>query len=207
MKIEAIFWDFDGVILSSHAIREYGFKIALKKYPPNQVEQLMEYHRANNGWSRYVKFGYFFEKIRKESFTKNNVNKLASIYSKAVKSLLINKSLLIKESMSFIKKKSSFYRMYIASGSDNEELNQVCKGLGIDEYFHSIHGSPEPKTKILKRLLIEHHHESSKCLMIGDAVNDYDAAMDNNMLFLGFNNPEVEKLSTIDFKLDKLLEM
>ena len=105
MKIEAIFWDFDGVILSSHAIREYGFKIALKKYPADQVNALMEYHRANNGWSRYVKFRYFFEEIRKEPFTKDSVNKLASIYSKAVKSLLIDKSLLIKESMHFIKKK------------------------------------------------------------------------------------------------------
>ena len=40
--------------------------------------------------------------------------------------------------------------------------------------------------------------------MIGDARNDYDAAIDNNMPFLGFNNPEVEKLSTVNFTLSTL---
>lgn len=204
MKIDTIFWDFDGVILSSHEIRELGFKVALEKYPQEQVDALMRYHRENGGWSRYVKFTYFFEEIRKESFTQEDVNQLAMAYSKAVKSLLIDQSLLIDESMRFIIEKGKNYRMYVASGSDGKELNEVCKGLGIANHFHSIHGSPEPKTAILKRIIEEQNHQPSNCLMIGDARNDYDAAMNNNMPFLGFNNPEVEKLSTVNFTLSTL---
>ena len=49
MKIDTIFWDFDGVILSSHEIRELGFKVALEKYPQEQVNTLMRYHRENGG--------------------------------------------------------------------------------------------------------------------------------------------------------------
>jgi len=30
MKIKTIFWDFDGVIVASHSIREMGFKVALQ---------------------------------------------------------------------------------------------------------------------------------------------------------------------------------
>lgn len=204
MKIDAIFWDFDGVILSSHEIRELGFKVALEKYPQEQVDALMRYHRENGGWSRYVKFTYFFEEIRKESYTEEDVNQLAMAYSKAVKSLLIDRSLLINESMRFIEEKGGNYRMYVASGSDGKELNEVCKELGIANHFHSIHGSPEPKTAILKRIIKEQNHRPSNCLMIGDARNDYDAAVDNNILFLGFNNPEVEKLSTVNFNLSSL---
>ena len=125
-------------------------------------------------------------------------------YSKAVKSLLIDQSLLIDESMRFIIEKGKNYRMYVASGSDGKELNEVCKGLGIANHFHSIHGSPEQKTAILKRIIEEQNHQPSNCLMIGDARNDYDAAIDNNMPFLGFNNPEVEKLSTVNFTLSTL---
>ena len=201
MKIDTIFWDFDGVILSSHEIRELGFKVVLEKYPQQQVDALMQYHRENGGWSRYVKFTHFFEVIRKESFTQEDVNQLAMAYSKAVKSLLIDQSLLIEESMRFIIEKGKNYRMYVASGSDGKELNEVCEGLGIANHFHSIHGSPEPKTAILKRIIEEQNHHPSNCLMIGDARNDYDAAIDNNMPFLGFNNPEVEKLSTVNFTL------
>ena len=32
-----------------------------------------------------------------------------------------------------------------------------------------------------------------------DAKNDYDAAVENNIPFLGFNNPEIEQLTNIDF--------
>ena len=81
MKIKIIFWDFDGVIISSLKIREMGFRAVLKNYPKNQIESLIKYHRENSGWSRYVKFEYFFKKIRKERFTKNDILKLAKSYS------------------------------------------------------------------------------------------------------------------------------
>lgn len=204
MKIKTIFWDFDGVILASHPIREMGFKIALQQYPEKEVEALLAYHRENGGWSRYVKFAYFFEKIRKEPYGEEDILHLASAYSNAVKSLLINKDLLIEESISFILNKGKKYRMYIASGSDGKELNEVCQGLGISAYFHSIHGSPEKKSAILNRILKEHQHDPSSCLMIGDAKNDYDAAVENNIPFLGFNNPEIEQLTNIDFTLSDL---
>ena len=204
MKIKTIFWDFDGVILASHPIREMGFKVALQQYPEKEVEALLAYHRENGGWSRYVKFEYFFEKIRKEPYGEEDILRLASAYSNAVKSLLINKDLLIEESISFILNKGKKYRMYIASGSDGKELNEVCQGLGISAYFHSIHGSPEKKSAILNRILKEHQHDPSSCLMIGDAKNDYDAAKENNIPFLGYNNSEIEQLTNVDFTLSDL---
>ena len=181
-----------------------GFKVALQKYPEKEIEALLAYHRENGGWSRYVKFEYFFEQIRKEPYSEEDILHLASAYSNAVKSLLINKDLLIEESISFILNKGKKYRMYIASGSDGKELNEVCQGLGISAYFHSIHGSPEKKSAILNRILKEHQHDPSSCLMIGDAKNDYDAAVENNIPFLGFNNPEIEQLTNVYFTLSDL---
>lgn len=204
MEIKTIFWDFDGVILASHPIREMGFKVALEHYPEKQVEALLAYHRENGGWSRYVKFAYFFEEIRKEPYDDDDIQHLANAYSNAVKSLLIDNDLLIEESLAFILHKGKNYRMYIASGSDGKELNEVCQGLGISKYFHSIHGSPEKKSAILKRILTEHQHDPSSCLMIGDAKNDYDAAVENNIPFLGFNNPEIEQLTNVNFTLSDL---
>lgn len=204
MKINTIFWDFDGVILSSHAIRELGFRVALEKYSADEVDALLTFHHENGGWSRYVKFAYFFKEIRRESYTENDVQILANAYSKAIKSLLIDRSLLIEESMKFILEKGKNYTMYIASGSDGTELNEVCIGLGIADHFYSINGSPEPKAAILKRILQEQNHLPEECLMIGDAKNDFDAAMENSMPFLGFNNREVEQLSTVNFTLSSL---
>jgi HAD superfamily hydrolase (TIGR01549 family) len=204
MEINDIFWDFDGVILSSHSIRKKGFRVALSNYPKEQVNKLLEFHEKNGGWSRYVKFEYFFKHIRKELFSKKDVNDLAEKYSSFVKPLLIRKELLINESIDFIKSKGNNYRMYIASGSDGNELKEICDGLGISSYFISINGSPETKTSILKRIIYEQQLEACKCLMIGDTKNDFDAAFENNMFFLGFNNVEIEKLTNVNYTLSSL---
>ena len=204
MKINIIFWDFDGVIISSLQIREMGFRTCLNEYPKKHVESLIRYHRKNSGWSRYVKFEYFFKKVIKEKYTKNDINRLANSYSNSVKHLLIDKSLLIKRSMDFIKRKYRKYKMYIVSGSDGVELNEVCRSLGISNYFKSIYGSPEPKKDILKRVLRDFEYDPAECLLIGDARNDYDAAIENNIAFLGFNNKKVEKLSTVKYGLSEL---
>ena len=134
MKIDTIFWDFDGVILSSHEIRELGFKVALEKYPQQQVDALMHYHRENGGWSRYVKFTYFFKEIRKENFTQEDLNELAMAYSKAVKSLLIDQSLLIEESMHFIKEKAPCVDLRVFLFRDNK-LQKICMFKGVFQFF------------------------------------------------------------------------
>ena len=83
-NIKAIFWDFDGVILNSNAIRDIGFEIVLKDFPEDQVNLLLKYHRANGGLSRYVKFRYFFEEIRNENITDEEIGELSENFSKII---------------------------------------------------------------------------------------------------------------------------
>lgn len=66
-RIKTIFWDFDGVLMNSNAVRDKGFELVLADYPKDQVKQLMDFHQANGGLSRYVKFRYFFENIKFKS--------------------------------------------------------------------------------------------------------------------------------------------
>ena len=80
--IKTIFWDFDGVLMNSNAVRDLGFLEVLKAYPKEQVNQLMDFHQKNGGLSRYVKFRYFFEQIRNEEITDEAVTQWASKFSK-----------------------------------------------------------------------------------------------------------------------------
>ena len=61
--IKNILFDFDGVILDSMPIREYGFRKIFENYDVALVEKLLVYHNQNGGLSRYVKIRYFFEKL------------------------------------------------------------------------------------------------------------------------------------------------
>jgi len=186
-KMKIIFWDFDGVILNSNKVRDSGFEIVLKDFPKNQVELLLNYHRQNGGLSRYVKFRYFFEVIREEKVSKEKIRTYAQLFSDIMLNQLKNKDLLIKDSLKFIKENKEKYTMHIVSGSDSDELNLLCQALDIDGFFKTIKGSPTPKNDLVKNILNEYTYNPKQCILIGDSVNDYDAAIKNNIKFLGYN--------------------
>lgn len=200
-NIKFLLWDFDGVLMNSNEIRDLGFFEVLKSYPQEQVEKLMKYHQANGGLSRYVKFRYFFEQIRNEEITEEQVQELATSFSEIMISLLTNADLLIAETVSYVKENFQKIPMHIVSGSDGNELRFLCESLGISQYFISIGGSPTPKKQLVKDLLQDYKYDTGSCALVGDSINDYDAAHVNNIHFVGYGNDEIKKYSTIDFNL------
>lgn len=191
-KYNCLLWDFDGVLMDSMPVRDEGFKHVLAQYPKEQVDQLMAYHRVNGGLSRYVKFRYFFEVIRKESITEEQVLAMAAEFSTVMKRLLLNEQLLIQDSLDFVRRKYRDVPMHIVSGSDGAELNMICRSLKLDHYFVSIHGSPTPKTQLVAEVLAKHQYAPGNAVLIGDSINDYQAATANGVDFIGYNNPEFD---------------
>jgi phosphoglycolate phosphatase-like HAD superfamily hydrolase len=190
---KVILWDFDGVIINSNPIRELGFREALSEFPEEKINELLEFHRNNGGLSRYVKFRYFFEDILNESVTETKVKELSSKFSMLMKSQLSDSSLLNQEVLTFIKYSYGTYIMHIVSGSDEIELRYLCRSLEIDKYFNSIHGSPTPKKEIVSGLLHENKYDYDLCVLIGDSINDYEAAIENEIKFYGYNNIDLIK--------------
>lgn len=194
---EAILWDFDGVILDSAPIREKGFREALAGFEGWQVERLLDYHRENGGLSRYDKFRYFYKEVLKKSVNQGDVTTLSERFSKVMRELLVDKSLLIEESVAFVKKYYKKIPMFIVSGSDQEELRYLCGQLCIGQYFVRMYGSPTPKIQLVKKVLDETGYSASRVVLIGDSINDYEAARDNNVEFWGYNNERLKNQSTI----------
>lgn len=191
---KTILWDFDGVIIDSHAVREQGFQEVLSQFPEEEVEELLVYHRRNGGLSRYVKFRYFLEKIRKEKVSEVLVEEWSARFSEIMRAKLIDKAALIPETLNFIEKKKGQMNMHIISGSDGDELRYLGEQLGLSPYFKTIEGSPVPKVDLVKKVLEEFSYPPKQCVLIGDSINDYEAASANNITFLGYNNPELEKI-------------
>ena len=201
-KIKVILWDFDGVIMDSMKVRDFGFEEVLKEYPSPQVERLMQYHHENGGLSRYVKFNYFFNEIRGEKLNQDEINKWAAKFSEIMLKNLKNDALLIPEIIQFIKYNQKNYEMHIVSGSDQKELKEICKDLNIDNYFKSIHGSPTHKNILVEELLQKHNYNITECILIGDSINDYEAAINNKINFFAYNNPSLNIKSNYPFKIN-----
>lgn len=183
-----ILWDFDGVILDSMPVREYGFKKVLEEYPQEQVEELLNFHKENGGLSRYVKFRYFFEEIRGESLSEEELSRLANSYSEIMREKLCESENLISETVNYIKKNQHSFTMHIVSGSDGNELRYLCNQLNITQYFKTIEGSPTPKIQLIGNLIQKFNYAPKELCLIGDSKNDFEAAEANNIDFFGYNN-------------------
>lgn len=190
---DAIFWDFDGVILDSMDVREEGFRIVLSEYPLEEIEDMLIFHRKNGGLSRYVKFRYFFESIRGEPVSEDKLQLLFANFTEVMRKSLVSQERLIPEVLNFISKEYHNIRMHIVSGSDGDELRYLCRNLGISKFFKTIEGSPRAKEELVKDLLDEESYVPSQVCLVGDSHNDYEAARHNGIFFYGFNNTELKR--------------
>ena len=193
--IKNILFDFDGVILDSMPIRDYGFKEIFKDFDDDLVNKLLEYHNQNGGLSRYVKIKYFYNKLLKQEISEDKIINYADNFSKIMKIKLVDKRYLIADTLKFIKESYKKYNLHIVSGSDERELQYLCKELGIDSFFQSVNGSPTHKNILVENVLATNRYIESETILIGDSVNDYDAATENNLVFYGFNNPNLINVS------------
>lgn len=190
---KVIFFDFDGVIIDSMAVRDEGFRKIAKEVTDSEeiVKGFIKYHRYNAGLSRFVKIRHLHEEMLNKPITDEEINKFTTEFSELMKSKLTNKDILIDETVAYIKSNHDKYIFHIVSGSEQNELRYLCKELGLDEYFHSINGSPIHKNDLVKRILEEEQYKEDECLLIGDSINDYNAAKVNSLEFYGYNNLEL----------------
>ena len=189
-----ILWDFDGVILNSNSETEVAFRHALQEHTKDEIEKLLNFHNMNGGLSRYVKFKYFYNHILNEHLTDAKMNLLTNSFSEIRLNRLSNPNLLITDTLKFIKNNYDKYLMHIVSGSDGTELRSLCNNLEIAKYFKSIDGSPTPKNQLISELLKMNNYNPDNCVLIGDSINDYEAAELNDIMFFGFNNTEISDL-------------
>ena len=197
--ISTVFWDFDGVLLRSNQVRDQGFAQVLASYPEDQVEQLMTYHRRNGGLSRYVKFRYFYEEVLGESLSEAKLLQLCDAFSGIMRDLLPNRELLITENIDRLRAAADRLDMYIVSGSDQTELRYLCGELGIADYFLGIYGSPIRKIDLVANVLATKKYAKESCVLIGDSINDLEAARHNGISFIGYDDASLEEQSDLTF--------
>ena len=203
--IKNIIFDFDGVILASVPTKTEGYRLLFKDYSTDLIEKMVQYHELNGGISRYEKVKYFFNTLLKENISEKDIQYYANKYSELTKEELTNKKYLINDTLEFIQQNYHNYNMHIASGADESDLRYICDNLDLNHYFKSINGSPTKKTEIVSNILINNNYNENETILIGDSINDYEAANANNIGFYGYNNVELKRFDYIkymkDFKL------
>ena len=191
LNYKVIIWDFDGVIIFSNEVREGGFREIFRDHGDELIEKLLTFHRINGGLSRYVKIRYFYEDLLGRSISDAEVKGLANEFSELMKTKLTNKALLNDDWLQFMIVGKGKYVHHIASGSDGNELRLLCSELGISHFFETINGSPTHKNKLVSDIIESNRYKKQEVILIGDSINDYEAARANGISFRGYNNDEL----------------
>ena len=179
---QVLIFDCDGVLIDSNQMKSDAFYNVIKPISISHAEDLREFNIKNGGKSRYIKFNYIIEKIKKDLPEKIvKINDLLDEYSNIVKQgyVLSDLSLIC---MNYEKKNNAVW--YIASGSDQAELREILSEIGISDFFEGIFGSPKDKNEIIKDLSASF---SEKILFFGDSQYDYICAKNNNIDFIFIN--------------------
>jgi len=174
-------------------IKGDGFIELFQNHNLADVQILKEYHYANGGVSRFDKIKYFYNEILDQEISEEKVLRLANTFASIMEKKLFDRANLIQESLVFIEKNYIKYNFHIVSGSEHNELNNLCKYFEIDKYFISINGSPIKKDILIQNIIKDFGYNKDEVILIGDSMTDYNAAKKNEIRFYGYNNIELKK--------------
>lgn len=181
---EAIFFDFDGVIIDSVSIKKEAFRKLFKDFDQGLVEKVVAYHVRHGGISRVKKIQYFFEQVLKKPLSAEALKEWSLRFSELVTGPVI-KAPWIPGVENFLKKFENKITMFVVSGTPQAEMVEIVSKRNIRHYFTEVFGSPTLKPTHVRNMMKQYHLNHQRCYFIGDAMTDYQAALDTGLNFIG----------------------
>lgn len=180
-EYKTIVFDCDGVVLNSNRIKSYAFFKAALPYGQTAAQQLLDYHVARGGISRYEKFEWFVQNVVSGQFGPN-LEQLLDCYAAEVRKGLqvcdISPFLLV------LRNETKHANWLVVSGGDQNELREIFFERDIEKFFDGgIFGSPTDKKEIMCAQ-INNGNIKLPALFIGDSRYDYIVATDFSLDFL-----------------------
>lgn len=186
---QAIIFDFDGVVVESGDIKAQAFADLYRHHGDAIAQAAVDYHRANGGMSRYLKFHYFQQNLLNNPLlTKEEEQELDRQFSKLVMNAVITCQP-VAGAEALLDKMVNQIPLFVASGTPENELQVIVERRGLSRYFTEVRGSPRLKEDLVADILSAYPLDPGRVLMIGDALVDYESAHQNGIAFLGRVRP------------------
>ena len=176
-------FDCDGVILNSNQLKTEAFARTLEGEPEKYVVEMIAYHKANGGVSRYKKFRHYFEEIHPDKDVEKKIEQAISSFAIIVHNGLMECNY-IPGVLDFIKElNEKDLNLFVVSGSDEEELREVFSKRKIISLFSSVYGSPSTKSENMSKVT-DIVGKQSKGILFGDSKSDMEVAEEFGLDFV-----------------------
>lgn len=182
--LQAIFFDFDGVIIDSTLTKTQAFYSLFAGFDDDIVDQVVAYHQQHGGISRVEKIDYAHHNIIGKKLEAAEVAQWAARYSELVFEKVIGVEW-IPGAKEFLETKPEGLPCFVISGTPEDELRRVLERRGISNHFSEILGSPVRKPNHIRKILSGYQLSAKRCVFVGDALTDYNAAYETGLHFIG----------------------
>ena len=206
-KFSVIFWDFDGVIKESVSVKASAFFQLFEPYGSKVAERVLRHHSNNGGMSRYSKIPIYLEWANQKVTAE-----IVSYYCQQFSLLVVDKviqSPWVLGVENYLRSKSQNQTFIMVTATPQGEIEYILKALDLENVFFKVYGAPIKKSDAIFESISEMGIDSSKCLVIGDSIEDYQAATvngvtfmlreteDNKSLFISYSGPSIKDFSSL----------
>ena len=184
---EVFFFDFDGVIIDSMAIKGKAFGELYKAYGKQTVKKVITHHFLHGGMNRKDKIRYYHENFLGKKISEKEVEKISRrfsriIFNKILKANFIGGAL---EFLKLLKKKNK--KCFVVSAVPQDEIREIVNKKKLTRFFLGVLGHPKSKEEILKYFIKKYGIDKKNAIYFGDAANDFEASKKNGIKFIGIN--------------------
>jgi len=215
MKIvkKALIFDFDGVIADSISVKTDAFREIYSKYGEKVEAKVVRHHLKNGGMSRYKKIDYYQNNYLGQKLNQDQLISYCDKFSKLVINKVINAPL-VSGIESFLNENYKLYKLFISTGTPEDEIKKIAFEKNLNKFFINIYGSPDNKKDHIEKIFKDYKILYSNMIFIGDSITDYNAAQkmnikfilrrhkDNISYFKNYSGPNIN-----DFKSHKFLNL
>ena len=123
--IDAVFFDFDGVIVESNEVKVEAFRRMYEPYGAGVVEQVVAEHLRHEGVSRVVKLRRFHSEFLGIELDDDGLAELAQAYSEMVEDVVVGCDG-VPGAVEALEAWAGHCPLYVVSGTPQEELRRIA---------------------------------------------------------------------------------
>jgi phosphoglycolate phosphatase-like HAD superfamily hydrolase len=181
-RAQLVFWDFDGVIKDSVAVKTEAFERLFSGYGVEVVRKVREHHEANGGVSRFKKMPLYLSWAG-EAPDAEHVRLFCERFSQAVFQAVIDAPWVpgVRE---YIDAHHESQPFVLLTATPQNEIDSILAALCLRHCFREVHGAPTAKSVAIEGVLKRCQQPAAAALMVGDADADLAAAEANAVPFL-----------------------
>ena len=174
-------------------IKTDAFRELYAEFGDEVVQRCVNHHILHAGISRVRKIELYHQEYLGQTLSPADLKAWIGRYAAIVESKVVSAPA-VPGAVEFLDAVRGQLRLYVISGTPEDELRRIVNKRGWDGYFDEVHGSPRLKPEIIDDIVTRNGLDIDRSLFVGDALTDFDAAQDRGVAFLGRIAPHHDDL-------------